>query len=347
MAHDPQLDPRLAVVISCFNYEAYVGEAIASVQDQLRDDVELVVVDDGSTDDSWAAIQRTGVRAFRTENGGQAAACRFGLAQTRAPFVLFLDADDALKPGALEAITARLDSRLAKLQFSLSAIDAEGRPLPGAVAPLEAFRERHALARRVLRTGVYRTPPTSGNVFRRDLCALLDEVDYDRAVDGVILFAAPWFGEVLSLSDELALYRIHGRNDSGLGALPKAAILQRDLDRFDARHRHLANVVARLSGERLIAPEEAFYHQERKLYLDVVSHRRPTLRQLWRLARATLREEGFSWREKLALIAFGGALSVLPSGRAVEVLGYRLQAGPRTAAGLIRQAFGRPVAARP
>lgn len=332
-------NPKLAVVISCFNYEAFVGEAIASVLRQGRNACELVVVDDGSTDGSWEVIARSGATAYRIENGGQARACLYGLERTQAPFVLFLDADDALKPGALDAILQALDPGVAKLQFALTPIDATGRPAQAGGAAQEPFRERRTLIDRVLRSGVYRTPPTSGNVFRRDVCELLREVDYDRAVDGVILFAAPLFGDVVSLADELGLYRIHDRNDSGVGGLPTAATLERDLVRFVARMRHLGEIVRRTTGRRLIEPHDAFYYQERKLYLDIILGRRPTWAQLRRLLQATLREDGFDLRDKLAMIGFLATLSVLPSVRALSVLNYRLQAGRRSALGLLRQAI--------
>ena len=77
--------PKLAVIISCYNYELFVERAIRSVLDQGRHDCELVVVDDGSTDGSWDAISRSGVTAFKIDNSGQRAACLFGLDRTRAP----------------------------------------------------------------------------------------------------------------------------------------------------------------------------------------------------------------------------------------------------------------------
>jgi glycosyltransferase involved in cell wall biosynthesis len=329
--------PALAVVISCYNYAAYVGEAIASVLGQGRDDCELVVVDDGSTDGSWEVIAGFGVPAHRIANGGQAAACLYGLERTRAPFVLFLDADDALKPGALDVILRRLDPGVAKLQFGLTPVDAEGRLLADAEPRLEAFRERARLVRRVMRCGVYKTPPTSGNVFRRDVCELLREVDYDRAVDGVILFAAPLFGDVLSLPEALGLYRIHGGNDSGVGGALKAGALERDLARFAGRHRHLGEIVRRTTGQEIVDVREVFHFQERTLYLDIVSRRRPTAAQVARLFRATWREEGLSNRQKLAFTGFLAALSVLPNVRAASILRYRLRPGRRTVRGLLRE----------
>jgi glycosyltransferase involved in cell wall biosynthesis len=74
--------PKLAVVISCYNYESFVERAIRSVLDQGRHDCEVVVVDDGSTDGSWDVIGRSGVTAFRIENRGARLACLFGLDKT-------------------------------------------------------------------------------------------------------------------------------------------------------------------------------------------------------------------------------------------------------------------------
>ncbi|MDB5875836.1 MAG: pssF [Ramlibacter sp.] len=328
---------KLAVIISCYNYEDFVGRTIRSVLDQERRDCQVVVVDDGSTDRSWEIISQHEVNAFRIKNSGQLAACLYGLDHTDAPFILFLDADDALKPGALETIIGQLDDRVAKLQFSLTLIDGGGTETGGAFSILESFRSRHNLIRRVLASGVYLTPPTSGNVFRRDVCELLREVDYDRAVDGVILFAAPFFGDIVSLSEELGYYRIHGRNDSGLGRLPDAESLQRDVTRFVKRTQHLSSIVRRMyPGHELVDPEDTFYYRERMLYVDVASGRRPAIRALPKLL-AKLLAEPFSVASKLALATFFLLCSVLPNDRAMSLLAYRLKGGSRSLLGFAKQ----------
>jgi hypothetical protein len=79
------------------------------------------------------------------------------------------------------------------------------------------------------------------------LCELLREADYDKFVDGVILFAAPLMGDVVSISEELGCYRIHGRNDSGLGRMPDGGSLERDINRFLARMEHLRAIIRRLN----------------------------------------------------------------------------------------------------
>jgi glycosyltransferase involved in cell wall biosynthesis len=329
--------PKLAVIISCYNYENFIEQAIRSVLDQGRGDCEVVVVDDGSIDGSWDAISRTGVTAFKIVNRGQLAACKYGIHRTVAPFILFLDADDELKPGALGKIIDHLDPDVAKLQFSLTLIDADGNTISGTASLLESFRSRNELARRVLRTGVYRTPPTSGNVFRRDVCELLDEVDYDRAVDGVILFAAPFFGDIVSISEPLGCYRIHDRNDSGLGRVPDTASLKRDIDRFVARMEHLRLIIRRIDpGLHLVDPRQTFFFQDRSLYLDVASGRRPRIAALPRLL-SSLLGVPLSAKNKTAMAAFFLLLSVLPNDRGKNLLAYRLNAGHRSALGFVKK----------
>ena len=332
--------PKLAVVIPCYNYESFVERAIRSVLDQGRDDCELVVVDDGSTDNSWDVISRSGVRAFRIENGGARPACLFGLDRTRAPFVLFLDADDELKPGALGTIIDQLDPNVAKLQFALTRIDADDNIISSAFPTIKTYRERETVAWRVLKTGVYRSPPTSGNVFRRDLCELLREADYDKFVDGVILFAAPFFGDVVSISEELGCYRIHGRNDSGLGRAPNAASLQRDINRFLDRMKHLREILSRLEPKQeLVDPRDTFYFREQKLFLDISSGQRPRFTALFGLI-PKLMGEPYPVRNKMVLAALYSLASILPNDRGKALLAYRLKTGDRTALGLAREVIG-------
>jgi len=316
--------PTIAVVITCYNYARFVGRAIASVQAQTSPEFELVVIDDGSTDGSWDVIAATGVRAVRVPNGGQRAACEHGVALTRAPYILFLDADDELLPDAVATIVAKLEPGIAKVQFPLERIDAEGHPTgQGPVAALGAFRSGPELRRRILDTGVHATPPTSGNVFRRDLCTLIADATYDRAVDGVILFAAPFFGDVVGLERPLGRYRIHGANDSGLGKSLDAATMERDVRRFRDRMEHLARIVAHLApGQRLVEPERTFFYRERAFCLEVLGSRRPGLPATLALC-ATLWRDYQPAHRKLALTLIYLAAGALPPGRAAGLLAWR------------------------
>jgi glycosyltransferase involved in cell wall biosynthesis len=103
----------VTVVISCFNYGRYVGEAVGSALGQEHGPPRVVVVDDGSTDrDTHDALDRLpeGVEVVRQENRGVCAARNAGLARAGTPLVLVLDADDRLRPDALRTLRPPLDA---------------------------------------------------------------------------------------------------------------------------------------------------------------------------------------------------------------------------------------------
>lgn len=116
MASTPSKDIILSIVIPTYNYAEVVSRAIFSVTSQLCANTELIVVDDGSTDstqDILATIQNGETPAFRVvrqTNAGPAAARNFGLTLAQGSFVWFLDADDELLPGAVQAVLTAIST---------------------------------------------------------------------------------------------------------------------------------------------------------------------------------------------------------------------------------------------
>jgi glycosyltransferase involved in cell wall biosynthesis len=96
--------PRVSVVIPCYNSGRFLREAIESVLNQTLPAAELVVVNDGSTDDT-AAVARSyeRVRYVEQRNQGAPAARNAGMRSSTSEFLVFLDADDRLQPHALAA----------------------------------------------------------------------------------------------------------------------------------------------------------------------------------------------------------------------------------------------------
>ena len=96
--------PIASIVIPCFNREHWVGRAIDSSLSQTLKDLEVIVVDDGSTDNSILTIRSFGsqVRLIRQENRGPASARNRGLNAATGDFVLFLDSDDYIESNSLE-----------------------------------------------------------------------------------------------------------------------------------------------------------------------------------------------------------------------------------------------------
>jgi glycosyltransferase involved in cell wall biosynthesis len=98
-----------AVVIPVRDGARFLADALASVADQALD-LEVVVVDDGSTDASAQIAVDLGATCVRQPNGGPASARNAGIAASSAPLVAFLDADDLIPPGALATQLAHLDA---------------------------------------------------------------------------------------------------------------------------------------------------------------------------------------------------------------------------------------------
>ncbi|WP_259644997.1 glycosyltransferase family A protein [Pseudomonas cichorii] len=100
-------EPLISVVIPAYNYALLLPRAIDSVLAQLADDVELVIVNDGSTDDTrrvlddYQARHETGMTVVHQANAGAAAARNHGVRLARGRYALMLDADDELLPDAL------------------------------------------------------------------------------------------------------------------------------------------------------------------------------------------------------------------------------------------------------
>lgn len=99
--------PLVSMIVANYNMGRFVAETIRSLCAQTVTDVEIVVVDDGSTDDSWDVIQREAaldrrIVTLRQANAGQASAKNAGIRASRGQFVGFCDADDLWKPNKLE-----------------------------------------------------------------------------------------------------------------------------------------------------------------------------------------------------------------------------------------------------
>jgi glycosyltransferase involved in cell wall biosynthesis len=103
----------VSVLMPCYNAAEFVSESLKSVLAQTRPATEIIVVDDGSSDDSAkvvASFRDQGVRLIRQSNSGAAAARNRALAESEGDFVLFLDADDVVAPAHIEALLDRCEA---------------------------------------------------------------------------------------------------------------------------------------------------------------------------------------------------------------------------------------------
>lgn len=105
--------PKFSVLSPVYNVSRWLGECVRSVLSQDCGDFELILIDDGSTDDSgilcdaWAAKDGR-IRVFHQENGGLISARRAALARAKGEYCVFLDSDDSLEPGALSTLASAI-----------------------------------------------------------------------------------------------------------------------------------------------------------------------------------------------------------------------------------------------
>jgi len=252
--------PRsVSIIISSYNYGRYVAQAIQSARQQDFsgfDDWELVVVDDGSTDDSAQVIEqicrrpRRGERLvfLRQRNAGQTAAINTGFAASRGEMVVFLDADDFLLPGAVQAHAEGLaQAGVVRSQGYMRVVDARGqttgartpqRPAPdGDTAPQLAARGPGAVV----------STANSGNAWRREFLRDIFPLPTAGALnpDALLMDSAPFHGWTVTLDHPVAAYRRHPANISSAIAAFSLANIDKVLD---ARARRAA-WMAQAAGE--------------------------------------------------------------------------------------------------
>jgi glycosyltransferase involved in cell wall biosynthesis len=209
------------VVVTNHNYGRFLPQAIESACSQTHPDVHVVVVDDGSTDDSREVLRgfEDRVEVVLKEQGGQASALNAGLERCRGEVLLVLDADDILRPHAAERVAAAFAAgpRLSKVQFPMEIIDAEGTPT-GAVKPGGHLRAPVGDQRRAELASPFDLPwlPGGGTGFRTAAVRRILPIpaaDYPRSgADWYLVHLTALLGEAALLDDVCASYRVHGGN---------------------------------------------------------------------------------------------------------------------------------------
>ncbi len=318
--------PAVDVIIDNHDYGRYLRAAIESALAQTYENVSVIVVDDGSTDDSRAVIASFGDRIvpILKENGGQASAFNAGLARSLGDVVLFLDADDVLAPQAAERVAAAFRARpeLAKVHFRLAVVDAAGRPT-GEIKPDPHIALPHGdLQAATLRFPFdLAHPATSGNAFSaRTLRAIAPIRDCGDGIgaDWYAVHLSALLGPVGAIDAPLAQYRLHGAN------LYESATTELDLDQIRATigctartREHLAEF-AHGHGLELRADDASMAEvADRAISLKLDPARHPlagdTLPRLVRLgAHAASRRFDIALPMKVGFVAWLACLAIAP-----------------------------------
>ncbi|HWI25916.1 MAG TPA: glycosyltransferase family A protein [Stellaceae bacterium] len=206
----------ISVIIPNYNHARFLPHAIESALTQSLPACELIVVDDGSTDDSRKVISsyRKRLTAVYKDHGGEASALNAGYALAKGTIIVFLDSDDVLLPNALKCYSeAFRQPGLAKVHGNVTLIDADGTPL----GPLTSHLHHGDLRPHVVRYGptYLASPPTSGNAWSHAALQQIMPIPhelYRRHVDIYLYSMAALVGKIGRVKQSVAGYRVHGAN---------------------------------------------------------------------------------------------------------------------------------------
>ena len=223
--------PLVSVIINNYNYGFFLPEAIESVLGQTYQNMELIVVDDGSTDNSREVIEfyKNCLTAIFQENAGQGEALNAGIAQSKGEIICFLDADDYFHEDKLAKVVAAFLDHPEWVQISHCwiSVNREGLPVGRGSTMLSQGDVRNLL----LKWGRYSMAITSGLAYRRAVLQQVLPIPTKRteAADTFLTVTIPFHGEVGCINEPLMFYRIHGTNQQAHSGNWSRLLEQREL----------------------------------------------------------------------------------------------------------------------
>lgn len=215
--------PLVSILINNFNYCQFLADAINSALNQSYQNIEVIVVDDGSTDNSPEIIARYGEKIVPVlkKNGGQASAFNAGFETSRGDIICFLDSDDLFDPEKVERIVSIFEENIAAgwVFHDLAYIDVKGMPTPYTEGnQMTCFRPGALLdlisATEQGKNTNYGAPATTALSLRRSLLQKIFPLPEALRItaDECVKIPALCLARGVHLAETLASQRIHGQN---------------------------------------------------------------------------------------------------------------------------------------
>lgn len=169
----------ISVIVPVYNVIDLLQRCVDSIRRQTYRNLEIILVDDGSTDRSGAlaekfALEDRRIRVFHKENGGSSSARNFGISKARGEFIGFVDSDDYIEPEMYERLLhVAVGENLLMVQTSRDEIDEEGNVLPNVCEPPkepELWERRYFMRELLLHKGdcSFCTKLTHASLFREE-----------------------------------------------------------------------------------------------------------------------------------------------------------------------------------
>lgn len=215
-------NPLVSVLVANYNYARYLPDCLNSVLQQSYVNFEVIVCDDGSTDESlevlakFAAIDQR-IRFVSQPNGGMASALNHAYAQAGGHVIALLDADDVWYPSKLDRTvqTFQRNPQAAMVTHQLSAEDTGGKVVRRLLPPR---LDSGWLAPRCINGEGWRLPPCSALSVRSEVAKSIFPIPliFRSSADRIVQERALLYSEVAALPEAQAMYRVHGNNLTGL-----------------------------------------------------------------------------------------------------------------------------------
>lgn len=258
--------PLVTVLINNYNYGRYLSEAIESALTQTWARCEVVIVDDGSTDNSLSVIERYGrsVIPVLKSNGGQGSAFNAGFEASRGDIVCFLDSDDLFLPNKVECVVeaSQRHQDAGLIYNQVLFVDREGHRV-GRRWPVSVMQG--LLRRRVEQSGGWwPIPTTSGLCCTRPYLAQILPMPtepFRLCADAYVGGLAPFITQVVGIRKPLSLYRLHGSNNHNRAGASRSEIRRR-IDRYELEFCELTSALVRFGrSEGALSLEDHYPYQ--------------------------------------------------------------------------------------
>jgi glycosyltransferase involved in cell wall biosynthesis len=220
---------RFSIVIDNYNYGRFLSQAIDSCLAQTYQAHEVIVVDDGSTDNSREILAcyegRSRVKIILQENQGQAAALQHGIDQATGDWILGLDSDDYYKPNCLGEIACRIDDSVDWVYFRATDVDVQGRVI-GARPDLRNALMQGEIWKQWILAGRHHTfPPQSFHCYSKRFFDLVKLYPNPRVClrsaifpDRYLNILASFECKAVGIESELGCYRDHSGGESKIAS---------------------------------------------------------------------------------------------------------------------------------
>jgi glycosyltransferase involved in cell wall biosynthesis len=237
-------EPLVSILVSNYNYARYIGDSLQSALDQTYTNFELIVCDDGSTDDSVSVIEEyerkdPRLRFIPKRNGGQASGFNAAFAASRGEIIALLDSDDLFLPNKVERIVANFQAN-PDCGFGLHRIIRINANMQRqGVWPMSSALPQGWYGSRLMEDGgiLAVMPPTSGLSLRRQVADRIFPLPLESPLvacpDQLITRLAPLITNVTREDEALSQYRLHNNNNYGQDKVT-AAFFKRELEYCDA-----------------------------------------------------------------------------------------------------------------